>query len=234
MIDASLTDNDTEQNQTSDMMHTDTTNAKELKEKADRLRRGDGVPMNKLEALRTYKKAADQGNGDALVEYAIMLQNGEGVKPNEKKAKNCFELAASLGNAKGIAKHASYVEDNNTKISLYYKSIELGYTGAYYDLGFYFDFIKENYKLASQYYIRGFEVGDYNCMDRYASLIINYHVPGVEPAKANEYYKIAADYGVSLAMVHYANNLLEGKYIKKNKKEAIRYLKMAGDSGQVI
>lgn len=40
------------------------------------LQDGDGIEMNKREASKYYKLAADQGHLESIHNYAIMLQNG--------------------------------------------------------------------------------------------------------------------------------------------------------------
>ena len=42
--------------------------------------------MNKKEAAKYYKMAADKGNDDGMFNYALMLSNGEGIDTNKKEA----------------------------------------------------------------------------------------------------------------------------------------------------
>ena len=54
----------------------------------------DGVPENKIEALRWFELAAKQGDADAQYNLAWMLQDADGVPENKVEALKWFELAA--------------------------------------------------------------------------------------------------------------------------------------------
>lgn len=62
--------------------------------------RGRGVPRDAREAVKWFRKAADNGNAAGEVEYAILLFNGaDGVKADEATAARYFWRAAAKGNA---------------------------------------------------------------------------------------------------------------------------------------
>ena len=60
---------------------------------------GDGVPKNDAEALKWYRRAADQGDADAQFNLGLMYYNGEGVPKNDAEAYFWWNLAAAQGNA---------------------------------------------------------------------------------------------------------------------------------------
>lgn len=47
------------------------------------LQYGDGVNIDKCEALRYYKMAAGRGDEFVMTNYAAMLSNGDGVSINK-------------------------------------------------------------------------------------------------------------------------------------------------------
>jgi TPR repeat protein len=46
---------------------------------------GEGVSQNHTEALRWFRKAADQGNADAQLNIRSMYANGEGITQNYRE-----------------------------------------------------------------------------------------------------------------------------------------------------
>ena len=53
---------------------------------------GIGVNLNKKEAAKYFKMAADEGDVSGMRNYAIMLENGEGMKANKREAARIFKL----------------------------------------------------------------------------------------------------------------------------------------------
>ena len=64
---------------------------------------GDGVPENDAEAVKWYRKAADQGHASAQYNLGVMYSNGEGVPENDAEAVKWYRKAADQGNA--MAQH---------------------------------------------------------------------------------------------------------------------------------
>jgi uncharacterized protein len=54
-----------------------------------------GVPQNYTEAVKWYRKAAEQGNADAQSNLGLMYYNGYGVPQDYVQAHTWFNLAAS-------------------------------------------------------------------------------------------------------------------------------------------
>ena len=47
---------------------------------------GDGVPENDAEAVKWYRKAADQGDASGQYNLALMYDNGDGVPEDDAEA----------------------------------------------------------------------------------------------------------------------------------------------------
>lgn len=60
---------------------------------------GYGVPKNDAEAVKWYRKAADQGYASAQSNLGVMYAKGEGVAENDAEAVKWYRLAAEQGNA---------------------------------------------------------------------------------------------------------------------------------------
>ena len=61
-------------------------------------RKGKGVPRNKAEAVKWYRKAAEQGFAQAQYNLGVMYYFGEGVSVNSIKAYMWWSLAMEQGN----------------------------------------------------------------------------------------------------------------------------------------
>jgi TPR repeat protein len=60
---------------------------------------GNGVPQDPDEALKWFRRAADQDDAIAQFHLGVMFSNGEGVPQDNAEAANWFRRAADLGDA---------------------------------------------------------------------------------------------------------------------------------------
>ena len=58
---------------------------------------GEGVEQDKEEAVKWYRKAAEQGNADAQNTLGVMYDKGEGVEQDKEEAVKWFRKAAEQG-----------------------------------------------------------------------------------------------------------------------------------------
>ena len=65
----------------------------------DRYCHGDGVPQDDKEAVKWYRKAAEQGYAFAQHNLGVMYANGRGVPEDDKEAVKWFRKAAEQGYA---------------------------------------------------------------------------------------------------------------------------------------
>jgi TPR repeat protein len=59
--------------------------------------RGEGVPQSYREALKWYRKAADQGDSTAQYNLGFMYASGHGVPQDDATAHMWFDLSAARG-----------------------------------------------------------------------------------------------------------------------------------------
>ena len=107
---------------------------------------GEGVLEDDKEAVKWYRKAADQGNGlvqnKAQSKLGTMYDNGEGVLEDDKEAVKWYKLAADQGyapaqynlglmydNGEGV------LQGHNEAVWWYRKAAEQGVADAQYNLG---------------------------------------------------------------------------------------------------
>ena len=58
---------------------------------------GNGVPENDAEAVKWYRKAADQGHAKAQSNLGVMYYNGDGVPENHVRAYVWLSMAKTQG-----------------------------------------------------------------------------------------------------------------------------------------
>jgi TPR repeat protein len=58
---------------------------------------GEGVPENDAEAVKWYRKAADQGHAKAQSNLGVMYYNGDGVPENHVRAYVWLSMAKTQG-----------------------------------------------------------------------------------------------------------------------------------------
>ena len=65
--------------------------------------KGSGVPRDYAEAMKWYRKAADQGNALGEANLGALYYRGEGVRQDYAEAATWYRKAADQGNAQGEA-----------------------------------------------------------------------------------------------------------------------------------
>ena len=58
---------------------------------------GEGVPKNNAEAIKWFRKAAEQGNAEAQNNLGHMYEEGQGVTQDFVEAQMWYNLAAAKG-----------------------------------------------------------------------------------------------------------------------------------------
>jgi len=76
---------------------------------------GEGVPENGAEAVKWYRKAAEQGNAPSQLQLGHMYLEGWGVPKNGAEAEKWFRKAAEQGDAHGLWR-LGFMYDNGNDI----------------------------------------------------------------------------------------------------------------------
>lgn len=194
-------------------------------EYANRLYLGIGVPSNKDEAFRLFKKGIDHKNinamyylGHYLTESNIYLKN-----------------AADLGHKKAIIEYGKRLYDEKNKNAVFYikKSIDLGNDEGMFLFGMMLLLgkrIKMNKKEASEYFQLAADHGNVKAMFEFAHMLHYGDGIDINYEKASEYYKMAAFYGNVKSITNLGLMLKDGK-LPVDLKESAFYLKKAANLG---
>ncbi|KAK8840227.1 hypothetical protein M9Y10_031172 [Tritrichomonas musculus] len=67
--------------------------------------KGDGVPVDKTEASKYYKNAADKGDVSSMNKYTAIIFNGDGVPANKEEGLKYFHIAAEKGDVDAMCKY---------------------------------------------------------------------------------------------------------------------------------
>ena len=108
--------------------------------------KGDGAAKDSVEAVKWYRKSADQGTADAQLNLGVMYANGEGVVKDSAEAVNWYRKAADQGNASGqvilgamYSKGEGVPKDSAEAVKWYRKAADQWQAFAQYFLGRMYD-----------------------------------------------------------------------------------------------
>lgn len=104
---------------------------------------GDGVEIDREQAMAWFSKAARQGHENALITMAWMYANGAGIETDEQRARELYLLAADHGSAKAqyvvatMYRFAQYGAEKDLAKALHYytESANRGFATAQFALG---------------------------------------------------------------------------------------------------
>ena len=170
------------------------------------LNSGTKITMDKVEAVRWFRNAAEQGDAVGQECLGTCYYNGEGVTKDRTEAVRWYRKAADQSNAEaqfhlgncyysgeGVAK------DEAEAVRWYRKVADRGYVAAQFNLG-----------------------------------VCYYNGEGVvkDLVEAARWYRKAADQGVAGAQFNLGGCYYNGEGVAKNLPEAVRWYRMAADQGE--
>lgn len=138
---------------------------------------GDGVPQIYSEAVKWFRKAAEQGNANAQYNLGVCYENGDGVPQNYSEAVKWYKRAAEQGDANaqyklGVCYEGGFsVPQNYSKAAKWYrKAAEQGHADAQDGLGFCYENgrgVPQDYSVALKWYRKAAEKGNANGQSHY-------------------------------------------------------------------
>ena len=167
--------------------------------------RGKGVAQSDEKAVKWYRKAADQGNGDAQSNLGVMYREGRGVDQSDEKA-----------------------------VEWYNKAVEQGHAGAQNNLGVMYErgkSVAQSDEKAVKWYRKAADQGN---GDAQSNLGVMYREGrGVDQSdeKAVEWWKLAAEQGEANAQFNLGWMYNDGIGVEQSYEEAFELYRLAADQG---
>ncbi len=201
----------------------------------------EGYTKDIHEAVRWYRKAAEQGNAIAQHKLGHCYENGIGVTQDCEAAVNLYKASAEQGNVNaqynlGICytNGIGVEKDYSAALKWFRKSAEQGNAAAQCNLAWYYDTgtgVQQNYKEAIKWYMNSAEQGyanaQYNLGQSY------YHGEGVSQdySAALEWYRKAAEQGKASAQYSTGVCYYNGKGVNKDHSVAEKWFRKSAKQG---
>lgn len=191
--------------------------------------------------IEVLKKLAETGHSQSQFFLGRCYARGEGVKQDWSEAKKWYELSANNGDYKAQNNLAViYLDGNGVDVDYkqarhwFEKALEKNKT--YPNIGIGMICIKESgdYKTAVKYFKEAEKAGGQEIIAAYSNLALIYadEKSGIlNYKKAVSYFKKAADLNDDFSQYSLGTLYLEGKGVKKDEKEGIKWLNLAKNNG---
>ena len=176
---------------------------------------GDGVVQDYVEAVKWYRKAAEQGYVEAQVTLAYCYYEGSGVQQDYAEAVKWYRKAAEKGSAKAqFSLGACYEfslgvgQDYTQATKWYRKAAEQGHAEAQGFLGVcYYNAlgVARDYHQAAQWYRKAAEQGVDEAQKNMGVCYANGHGVAQDYAQAMKWFRMAAEQGNAVAQKYLAD-----------------------------
>ena len=202
---------------------------------------GHGVSQDYNEAVRWYRKAADQGIAYAQYALGVSYAKGQGIPQSYIEAIRWFRKAADQGDARsqcdlGISYASGFgVPQNDVEaVNWYRKAADQGDAFAQFNLGnMYLNGrgVPQNDIEAANWYRKAADQGDTNAQFQLGWIYDNGKGVPKNDVEAVNWYRKAADQGDADAQFNLGNMHLNGRGVPKNDVEAVNWYRKAADQG---
>ena len=167
--------------------------------------KGTGLPEDRAETVKRYRKSADQGDAVAQTNLGWIYAKGEGVPKDYTEAVKWYLKAAYQGNASAQCNLGNMYYDGDGVPKDYAEAVKW-------------------YRLAAD---QGLASAQYN-------LGIRYHkgegVPK-DSAETVKWWRKAADQGDAIAQLHLGYSYYDGDGVPMDYTEAVKWYRLAADQG---
>jgi hypothetical protein len=202
---------------------------------------GDGVTKDGAEAVKWYRKAAEQGNASAQYNLGAMYAKGDGVTKDAAEAAKWFGKAADQGNATAqYLVGAMYTSGNGvTKdaaeaVKWYRKAAEQGDADAQFVLGAMYatgDGVTKNANEAAKWHRKAAEQGHAKAQGSLGWMYANRDGVPKDWAEAAKWYRKAAEQGNATAQYALGMMYAKGDGVTKDAAEAVKWYRKAAEQG---
>jgi TPR repeat protein len=197
--------------------------------------------QNKLESIKWYRKAAEQGDAEAQFNLGVRYANGDGVTKDQSEAVMWYRKAAEQGNAEAqfnlgvcYANGDGVTKDQSEAVIWYRKAAEQGDAKAQFYLGgryFNGDGVTKDQSEALMWYRKAAEQGDAEAQFNLGVCYENGYGVTKDQSQAVMWYRKAAEQSNSKGQLVLGLRYYNGEGIAKNPTEAIKWFRMAAELG---
>ncbi len=208
---------------------------------------GDGVQTNPVEAVKWYRKAAEQGHAEAQYMLGYHYNYSDGVeysRDNVREAMKWYLKAAeqgharsqlTLGNIYNIGEYEQIGKDPVEAVKWYRKAAEQGDAAAQYELGLCYGLgngVEKNMVKAVKWYCKAAKRG---CVlaQRMLGFRNDKEAPE-DPLEAAKWYRRAAAEGQANAQFNLGICYEYGIGVLKDPVESARWFRMAAEQGDAV
>ena len=201
---------------------------------------GYGVKKDEAEAVKWYRKAADQNDADAQRNLGIMYDKGEGVKQDKVEAAKWFRKAAEQNDANAqlnlgyiYANGIGGVDKNLAEaVKWYRKAAEQDYKYAQFVLGQSYENgwgIKKDEVEAAKWYHKAAEQNYAAAQRNLGSMYEDGRGVKKNEAEAVKWYRKAAEQNDAAAQRDLGSMYKDGRGVKKDEAEALKWYRKAAE-----
>ena len=204
----------------------------------------NGKDKDYAEAVKWYRKAAEQGNASGQFNLGWMYRKGFGVAQNNTEAVKWYRKAAEQGDASGQY-NLGYMYENGYGVSQdyakavkwYRKAAEQGDASGQFNLGWMYRKglgVAQNYSEAVKWYRKAAEQGDADAQNNLGEMY--YYGRGVTQnhSEAVKWYRKAAEQGNVGAQYSLGWMYSKGYGVTQNYTEAVKWYRKAAEQGYAI
>ncbi len=196
---------------------------------------------NYAEAVKWFRKAAEQGDADAQFNLAVCYENGEGVRQDFAEAVKWYCKAAEQGNAAAQNNLGecyyygrSVAQDYAEAVKWYSMAAEQGNASAQFNLALCYlngKGVKQDNAEAVKWFRKAAEQGDAGAQFNLALCYEDGEGVRQDNAEAVKWYLKAAEQGDARAQFNLAWCYVNGKGVRQDNEEAVKWYRKAAEQG---
>ncbi len=202
---------------------------------------GAGVAKDDGEAVKWYRRAAEQGHRMAQYNLAVMYETGEGVEEDETEAAAWYRKAAEQGHpgaqhnlALMYLSGEGVAEDKAEAAVWFRKAAEQGQGGSQHNLALMYatgEGVAEDKAEAAVWFRKAAEQGQGSSQHKLALMYATGEGVAEDKAEAAVWYRKAAERGYAKSQFSLGFALLRGSGVEPDPMEAARWWRAAAGQG---
>jgi TPR repeat protein len=203
--------------------------------------KGRGVSKNLEEAVKWFRKAAEQGGAEAQCSLGVCYTTGEGVAKDTTEAVKWYRKAAEQEYARAqfnlglcYAKGEGVAKDSTEAVKWYRKAAEQGGAEAQYNLGVCYatgEGVAKDSTEAVKWYRKAAEQGDARAQYSLGFCYANGEGVAKDTTEAVKWCRKAAEQGDALAQYSLGFCYANGEGVAKDSTEAVKWFRKAAEQG---